>query len=330
MHLSNLQLFERWYIWSIKYKDCDPAIWMIKYLFDRFQMNREQQFWLCWLYGNTYHTPTTWLLVNEFPDFELVTKERLEAWNTANYKRLRYQTDTKYNKGHLPAMFESYKKMIEPYGTQSYFFERLDGDFHKCWEFINEQQYKFGRYTTWFYMQTLHQCCKVKLYPSGLMFSDYEGSRSHRNGWLHAINREKDIDTKLKETEYQYLEIRASVLLLSLKKKYPELAEEINPYTMETCLCSFKKIFRKKQSRYLGYYLDRQAEEIMQIEQDGWHGIDWNVLWQARDETLDPRLTGRNKIRKELFGEYIEHGTLSRMDWLFPEVKKPVGLEAFV
>lgn len=328
--LTNLELFERWYVWSIKFKDCDPAIWMTNYIFDRFKFNQEQKLWLCWLYGNTYHFPTAYLLWNEFPDYELVTVDRLEKWNTENYKRLRYQTDTKWSKGHLPKMFESYKAMIGPHKTQSDFFRRYNGDFHKLWETVNEKQYKFGRYSTWFYMQSLHMCCGIDLRPGSLMFSDYEGSRSHRNGWIYAVGPDTWLDKKLTTELYAGLESQAATFLHNLKKKYPEIQEEINPYTMETCLCSFKKIFRKNQSRYLGYYLDRQAEEIMQIEKDGWYGIDWNVLWQARDETLDPRLTGRNKIRKELFGEYVETKNLSRIDWLYPEMKKPVGLEAFI
>jgi hypothetical protein len=92
-----------WYGWSLKNKDCDPAIWLTNYLFDRFEHNLEQKYWIAWIYGTTYHLPTTWIIWNEFPDFDLVDYNRLEQWNNINYKRLRYQTDTKYNKGFLPA-----------------------------------------------------------------------------------------------------------------------------------------------------------------------------------------------------------------------------------
>ena len=79
---------------------------------------------------------------------------------------------------------------------------------------------------------------------------------------------------------------------------------------METLLCSFKKIFRKSRGRYLGYYLDRQAEEITKVEQDEWKGIDWNVFWQGREETLQKKLYENKNIRKELFNVFLETGTM--------------------
>ena len=81
-------------------------------------------------------------------------------------------------------------------------------------------------------------------------------------------------------------------------------------YEMETLLCSFKKIFREKQGRYLGYYLDRQAEEIKKVENDGWAGIDWQVFWDARKETLQKKQYESNAIRKELYKSFLKTGTL--------------------
>ena len=106
------QALLEWCTWSLENKDCDPALWLLKYLFDRFEHNIEQKYWISWIYGTTYHLPTAWLIWNEFPDFHLVDQDRLEQWNTDNYKRLRYQTDTKYNKGFLPKQFASYKNWI--------------------------------------------------------------------------------------------------------------------------------------------------------------------------------------------------------------------------
>ena len=77
---------------------------------------------------------------------------------------------------------------------------------------------------------------------------------------------------------------------------------------METALCSFKKIFRRNDSRYLGYYLDRQAEEILQVMQDDWFGIDWQVFWDGRNETIDPKLAESKRIKKELYGDFLDKG----------------------
>lgn len=319
------EAFIRWYAWSLKYKDCDPAVWMTNYLNDRYEHNTEERLWLCWLYGNTYYLPTSWVLKNEFPDYELATVDRLTWWNTNNYQRLRYQTDTKYNKGHLPTMFESYAKNIGK-GLQSDYFNRLLGDnehdsFTNVYTNVKENFHKFGRYTTWFYLQHLYSTCDVPIVPDTLFFRDYSGSRSHRNGFLYAIGRETLVDEKLTDRQYQELEDEAKTFLEEMNHRYPEFKKDINYYTMETCLCSFKKIFREHHGRYLGYYLDRQAEEISQVQSDGWYGIEWDVLWQARDESLDRRLTDKRGVNKEKYAGFINTGEMERLEWMYKDVQ---------
>jgi hypothetical protein len=99
---------------------------------------------------------------------------------------------------------------------------------------------------------------------------------------------------------------------------------------METCLCSFKKIFRKNHGRYLGYYLDRQADEIKKVEEDGWYGIEWEVLWQSRNETIDPRLDHKRGVDKELYSHFINTGDILKLDWMYDDVSNGnVGLENF-
>ena len=328
---SNRELFIRWYAWSVSHKDCDPSVWQTNYLNERYQHNDEERIWLCWLYGNTYYLPTSWVLKNEFPDYELATVDRITWWNTENYKRLRYQTDTKYNKGHLPSMFESYQKFMGKKSQrdvlESHYGDNEQQNFDNLWKVINTNYHKFGRYTTWFYMQHLKHTADVKIEPTSLMLNDYSGSKSHRNGLCYALNKEEWINGKLTPKEYQWLEDESQSILDELRHRFPSLAPQFDAFTMETCLCSFKKIFRERSSRYLGFYLDRQADEINKVAADGWYGIDWNVLWQSREETLDSRLLSRYGVNKDKCGEYVRSGTLDRMNWMFDVEQKSVGLE---
>ena len=328
------EAFIRWYAWSLKYDDCDPAVWATNYLHKRYEHNDEERIWLAWLYGNTYQLPTAWVLKNEFPDYELATVDRITQWNTANYKRLRYQTDTKWNKGHLPAMFESYQNFIgnrtQRETLESYYVGDAMENFDALWSVLKSRLHKFGRYSTWFYMQHLKHTARLDIVPSSLMLSDYDGSRSHRNGLLLAIGRDDDYDRKLTGSEYADLEAVGESIRLEMIDRFPELAEQIDFFTMETCLCSFKKIFRAKHGRYLGYYLDRQAEEIIKAEGDGWYGIDWDVMWQARNETIDLRLDHKNGIDKEKFTFFLNSGKIDNLEWMFEDEEKPLmGLEMF-
>lgn len=293
---------------------------MTNYLNDRYEHNEEQRIWFCWLYGNTYHLPTAWILMNEFPDFELATYDRMDKWNTENYKRLRYQTDTKWNKGHLADMFSSYKKFIgdrtQKEAIESYYSDNSSQSFDNLWKGVKGDLYKFGRYSTWFYLQHLKHTCEIQIDPTSMMLNDYSGSKSHRNGLLMGLNRDDEYDKKLTKDEYEYLEDSAKDIILETKNRYPEISSEADNFTFETCLCSYKKIFRKRHGRYLGYYLDRQAEEITKVSGDRWHGIDWEVLWQSREEILDKRLTSKSGIKKFWFDSYLDEGYIKRVDWL--------------
>jgi hypothetical protein len=97
-------------------------------------------------------------------------------------------------------------------------------------------------------------------------------------------------------------------------------------FDMETCLCSFKKLFRVSRGRYLGYYLDRQAEEIKQCENDDWFGIDWQPMWDARKETLNNKLL-TNKIDDSKMALYSQNNILDATG-LF--VQNKIGLEEFM
>jgi hypothetical protein len=328
------EAFIRWYAWSLKYDDCDPAVWATNYLNKRYEHNDEQRLWLCWLYGNTYHLPTAWVLMNEFPDYELATVDRMEQWNTTNYKRLRYQTDTKWNKGHLPTMFASYQKFIggksQREVMEAHYGDNEEKSFDTLWESTKSQLHKFGRYSTWFYLQHLKHTANVRISPTSLMLDDYDGSRSHRNGLHLALGEDDKYDQKLDRTAYVSLESQAREILEETRRRFPELKNQVDFFTMETCLCSFKKIFREKHGRYLGYYLDRQAEEVMQCEKDGWYGIDWDVLWQARNETIDLRLDHKRGINKEKYPNFIRSGRIENLDWFFDdEEPQHIGLEMF-
>ena len=324
--LRRKQDFINWYKWSLSIKDCDPAIFMTNYLFDRFEHNKEQKLWIAWIYGTTYYLPTTWVIWNEFPDMELVGVERLREWNNNNYKRLRYQTDTKWNKGHLPAQFESYKQWVGDRSQEEAFYSGFNNgspklNFRNLFQEVKTNFYKFGRYSTWFYLQTLKQCCGFPLEPDSLMLEDYDGSRSHRNGLCMALGKDEWYDKKLDAEQLAYLDAQSYLILEEVRKEYPNT----DYFDMETCLCSFKKLFRVKHGRYLGYYLDRQAEEISQCERDGWFGIDWQPMWDARKETLNNKLL-TNKIDDSKMSLYLD-GILDATG-LFQE--KKYNLEMFM
>jgi hypothetical protein len=325
------EAFINWFGWSLELDDCDSALYMTNYFFDRFEYNLEQKYWLVWLYGTTYHFPTAYLIWNEFPDMELVGVERLREWNNENYSRLRYQTDTKWNKGHLADQFESYKEWVGDKTQHERFSEYLTDDanqtFQNLWEQVNGW-HKFGRYTSWFYLQTLKQCAKVNLDVDNLWLHDYSGSRSHRNGLCYAVGEDEWVNQRLNKDQLSMLNSRAAVMLDEVKKRFPNVADKADYFAMETCLCSFKKLFRVRNGRYLGYYIDRQAEEIQKVEGDNWFGIDWQPLWDARRETLrEEYLT--NCVNKGKMSLFLDSGKIDHKGTFSNEIND-IGLDRFM
>ena len=311
------ELFKRYYHWSIKTNDCDPALYLMNYVNKRLELNIEQRYWFAWLYGNTYNVATAWILFNEFPDFENVDLDRLEKWNSDNYKRLRYQVDNKWQKGHLPGMFFSYKENIMLRGSnqKQYFDSLCTGDSN--YNFIVLQQeivknwYKFGRYLSWFYIQTLKETCDLNVMPDNLLLKD-SASESHRNGLIYSLGFDDLLQEKIDKETYEILDVEAEKLLEEIKQEFPDI--DVDYFTMETVLCAFKKIFRKKHGRYLGYYIDRQYEDIKQCEEDGWDGIDWQLLWDGRNEILDKRLLRKGVVKEDMF-EFLDTGNFQKLQW---------------
>ena len=306
--MNHKQSFIDWFDRSLEIEDCDSAIYLTNYFFDRFEYNQEQRLWISWIYGTTYYWPTAYVVWNEFPDMELVGVDRLRDWNNANYSRLRYQTDTKWNKGHLPDQFVSYKEFVGERLQREALTHNFVGDpvkdFYSLWETVNSW-HKFGRYTSWFYIQTLKQCCDIPVDVDSLWLHDHSGSRSHRNGLCYALDKTDWIDQKLDKSQIQYLESEGKEMLQEVKRKHGDTADF---FAMETALCSYKKLFRRSRGRYMGYYLDRQAEEIKKVEADGWEGIDWQPLWDARNETIDSKYLN-GSIDKSLYGTFLDTGS---------------------
>jgi hypothetical protein len=154
---------------------------------------------------------------------------------------------------------------------------------------------------------------------------DYSGSRSHRNGLCYAVNKPEWVNEKLDKSQLQFLDAEAAEILAEVKTRFPNVAHKADYFAMETCLCSFKKLFRKREGRYLGYYLDRQAEEISKCENDNWSGIDWHPMWQAREETCRKEYL-TNSISKSKMEIYLDSGVID-YNKTFTDTK--MGLEEF-
>ena len=132
----------------------------------------------------------------------------------------------------LPVMFNSYKEFVSTSSQQeaieSLYADNEKQNFENLWETVNSKFYKFGRYSTWFYLQHLKSTANIEIEPTSLMLSDYSGSRSHRNGLLLALGRDTECDSKLTKKEYDFLEKESYDILEEMLNRFPELKHDLN------------------------------------------------------------------------------------------------------
>lgn len=298
--------FLRFWCYQLKTYDCDPALYLMNYLFNRYEFNTEQKYWLCWLYANTYHLPTAWVIWNEFPDFAHVGFDRLQKFQGDNYARLPYQKDQKWLRGKLPETFAAYYAAVAPYGSQQGFWEAVapNDAFAPAWQTILGKTFpRFGRYTAWFYLQSLNECCGHQFVPPSMFFAD-PSCKQPRAGAVLALGHEAGNA----ELEYfcDHLVLMANGIMADDLKTLPVQPDR---FSLETSLCAWSKMPRgAPKGRYLGYYLDRMAEDITKTHSLTWDGIEWAALWDGRNEILLKSMN-RDSVQKFEMDAYPTHGS---------------------
>lgn len=283
--MNRTLVYEKYHMEMQDIGDIDPQYPMLLYICDRFDLNMEQRYWLAYLFAISYCGPTVYFMYNDFPDFETVDVGRLTRWWERNKVRTVFQTDRKYIKlrDQVVESFKSYRQLIGK-GTQEAKFKELIGKNHKdtyqrCYNyFIN--LFGFGRYSMFLYLESVHVLTGFNMRPEGL---DLQNSDTCRNGLCYATSKDKYVSkkgVKMFQSVLDELEEDLDSLVSRFSKKRPFPMTSI--WNVETTLCAFRKLLAHR--RYLGYYIDRQGEEISTMQQQVKDGVDWSVLWDFRRE----------------------------------------------
>jgi hypothetical protein len=279
-----------YHIRSSEAKDIDPSNDCLRYISDRFELNIEQRYWLAFLFGTCYSATTVYYIYNEFPDFENVDVERLKRWWNENKQNTLFQTDRLRVKtqNKFVETFESYKNLIGN-TTQENYFRSLKQPtpqmtYDNCYEDLIGIK-NFGRFTMFIYLEMINVLTGYDLEPTHL---DLKNADSCRNGLVYHLGH-NELDThgtkkRLTPKQINYLQYHFK----QLKEEIGTLdIQHTNIWNIETTLCAFKKY--NKGKRYVGYYIDRQKSEILKMQQAISTGVDWDVLWDFRNETYDKR-----------------------------------------
>jgi len=117
------EVFLRFYAFHLKYKSHPGAVYyLMPWLSDKLSLTQEQKLWMAFINGCTQNLCTTWVIFNVFPDFSSVTEDSLETWHRQYWKRLDYDIDKRYSKGHFVENFVNYKKNLDGLTQEQFFF----------------------------------------------------------------------------------------------------------------------------------------------------------------------------------------------------------------
>jgi hypothetical protein len=286
--------YREYHLESMKIGDVDPSYEMLRYVCNRFELNMEQRFWLAFLYATCYCGPTVYYIYNEFPDFENVDEGRLQRWWSENKSKLYFQTDRRRIRSNdqFCAIFRSYKEKVGTL-TQEQLFNTFKSPirgepfasqhtYDLAWREMSDL-YQFGRFSMFLYLEAVHVVTGFKMRPSSMKIEDAE---SCRNGLAFAIARNDLLtlnDERLNPKQMKYLQAKFDRLCSDFQR----FDTKNSVWNIETTLCAYKKYRLGK--RWVGYYLDRQADEITWMQDAVKTGVDWSVLWDYRRETYDKK-----------------------------------------
>jgi hypothetical protein len=272
--------FIDYHIQSSKIRDIDPANDALLYVSNRFELTMEQRYWLAFLYSCTYCAPTVYYIYNEFPDYENVDIPRMERWWKSNKDKCIFQTDRLRIKSSnkLVETFQSYQQWIGG-DSQVEIFEKFRGEtiedtYLNLYDELGKIK-NIGRFTLFLYLEMISVLTDLKMTPD-------------RIDWKYADNCREGLEYHMQDTygdaEHAFDYIGLDHEMIKLCQQFDRLGcEHSNIFNIETTLCAYKKYRHGK--RYVGYYIDRQKEEIEKMERNVPTGVAWRALWEFRQET---------------------------------------------
>ena len=279
------EVFMRFYEFHLRYGTNPGCVYfLLPWLGEHLGLSVEQQYWMAFINGNTQNPVTTYIILREFPEPRL---QHLKEWFDANYHRLEFDIDRRYQKGKFVEAVISYVNVKCTFQTQRDYFARVaEAGWAATWRTVSKFAH-FGRLSTWSYLEYL-KIIGLPLEPDDLMLRDKQGSRSHRNGLCKVLGRD-DLDWHESNPGFngyspevlEWLEAEAVTLKAELTSR---LGDRVSNLTLESALCTYKSWHRPNR-RYPNVYADMLHGRIQRAERL-WPEIDFKPFWEARASHL--------------------------------------------
>lgn len=278
------------------------------------QADKDQQVWWVLLYSACYCMGTACVLAEEL-DYKTLKPKQLRRFWEENKPRLIFQSDRRYikNMNQFNDIVAEFIKRShrQPWSYISQFIKNTPQETYKAlYSEVSSWKY-YGRFGTILFLYNLNKLLGVELDSTDY---DWKTGKTTTAAIFNAYYEDDkaddfEADGKLTQEQVQFLDTTLQKVIKILKKRYPDKVWTIMGVTSD--LCSYRKLF--KQSRYLGYYVDRQQEELIWLQKQ-WpeYSALWQDIWGWRQEFIDPQylgeLQGWSGVQKERMKSWAERG----------------------
>lgn len=287
---------------------------LMRKFFDTRLYDKDHQVWWVLLYSACYCMGSACVLAEDL-DFRSVNKAGLEKYWENNKPKLIFQSDRRYikNMNQFTEIVWEFlnRSKRRPWKYISQFIrDNPEDTYESLYKEVSSWKY-YGRFGTVLFLYNLNKLVGV---PLDSRDYDWKNGSTTTAALFNADYRDYQADVFEKKPvlhpeDKVWLDKQLIGLTKSLKKHYPEKNWTLMGITSD--LCSYRKLF--KQTRYLGYYVDRQQEELatLQANYPEQESI-WKDFWRWRKQFISQEYLGEVGgwfgVQKPLFKAWVQRG----------------------
>jgi len=307
---NRLTYFDALYKLNLQHRIMPGLVYLyMPELAHRYGWDDEQKLWFALLNGCTQNPVTSLRMFNRQPEIPTKKNEwqELNEWFNTHWGELQFDTDRLKNKRNTIHALYSYSKLVNSIGSQTALY--AGKTYEECWG-VASQIFSFGRLSTFSYLEYVNI---MGLGPKceNLMFEDFDGSRSHRNGALFLEGLDHLVYDKRASNGFNGKYTDFIPMCKWLKMKSDDYLKTVNHpdagyFTLESQFCQFKNGFFGRRSP--GIYADMAQERIVWADERGaekhtevFKDIRASFLPQWLRLECEPKGSPSMKERKEQF-----------------------------
>lgn len=282
--------------------------------FEKEKANFDDKVWWVLLYSSCYCVPTACAMYKNL-DYRTLNSRKLKEFWKNNKSKLIFQSDRRYIKNmnqfcDIVSEF-MYKCKRKPWKyLKKYISDNSKETYTKMYKEVSSWKY-YGRFGTILFMYNINKLLKI---PMESDFYDWKHGSTTTEAIFNAKYKDEKADgfkkdPKLSKQEIQKLDNTLKQIIDRLKSKASDKNWTVLNVTSD--MCSYRKLY--KASRYLGYYVDRQQEEILTLQKNYPEYADmWKSMWESRKNNLPKEflgeLNGYVGIQKNRMTSWVERG----------------------